>query len=271
MPELPEVETTRLGIIPWVEGQQITDVIVYNGNLRWPVSASLKKGIKAQVVEKIVRRGKYLLGYTQNGCLIIHLGMTGGLRVVRNGIPATKHDHLDLLMGSGNILRYRDARRFGSVLWTTRDPLRHKLLKALGPEPFSEDFNDSFLYQKSRHISRPVKNFIMDSRIVAGLGNIYANESLFAAGIIPRRKAGNISVRRYAKLVTVIKAILRRSIQQGGTTLRDFANDQGRPGYFQQQLQVYGREKQPCVQCHNPIRRIKLSQRATFYCANCQT
>ena len=197
--------------------------------------------------------------------------MSGSLHIVNPHIEPGKHDHLDIIFASGKILRFRDPRRFGSVIWTKKDPLRHKLIKHLGPEPLSEDFNGGWLYRRSRKRTQAIKNFIMDSHNVVGVGNIYASESLFLAGINPKRKAGNVSLERYERLVKAIKKILKQSIKQGGTTLRDFLNSDGRPGYFQQQLNVYGKTGQSCKQCNSIIKEIKLGQRSTFYCTVCQT
>ncbi len=270
MPELPEVETTRLGISPHITGQVITDVVIRNKNLRWPISATLKQNLLTRQFQKIDRRGKYLLCYTNHGCMMLHLGMSGSLRIVSSDIKPEKHDHLDILFESGNILRFHDPRRFGSVIWTKKDPLQHKLIKHLGPEPLSEDFNGVWLYRRSRKRTQAIKNFIIDSHHVVGVGNIYASESLFLAGINPKRKAGNISQQRYKLLANTIKDILTRSIKQGGTTLRNFVNSEGKPGYFQQQLNVYARTGQPCPKCQSPIKEIKLGQRSSFYCPVCQ-
>jgi formamidopyrimidine-DNA glycosylase len=270
MPELPEVETTRLGIAPHITGQKIKNVIVRNRNLRWPITATLKKDLLNNQFKKIDRRGKYLLCYAEHGCMILHLGMSGSLRIVKNEIKPDKHDHLDILFDSGNILRFHDPRRFGAVIWTKNDPLQHKLIKYLGTEPLSKKFNGEWLYKKSRGRTQAIKNFIMNSHNVVGVGNIYASESLFLAGINPKRQAGNVSQQRYERLADAIKKILKQSIKQGGTTLRDFVNGEGKPGYFQQQLNVYGRTGQPCKQCKSTIKEIKLGQRSSFYCPVCQ-
>ncbi len=270
MPELPEVETTRLGISPHVSGKLIINVVVRNKNLRWPITATLKKDILNQTFEKIDRRGKYLLYYTTHGCMIMHLGMSGSLRIVDKKTKPGKHDHFDILFVSGKILRFHDPRRFGSILWTRKDPLQHKLIKHLGPEPLSKDFNGDFLHQRSKKRTQAIKNFIMDSHNVVGVGNIYASESLFMAGINPKRKAGNVSLERYKHLSETIKIILQRSIKQGGTTLRDFVNGDGNPGYFQQQLNVYARAGLPCKYCQSIIKETKLGQRSSFYCSTCQ-
>ncbi len=271
MPELPEVETTRLGIAPHIIGQTIKNILIHNKNLRWPITTTLKKDLLNKQFQKIDRRGKYLLFYTDHGCMILHLGMSGSLRIVDKNIKPEKHDHLDILFASGKILRFHDPRRFGSVIWTKKDPLQHELIKDLGPEPLDKDFNGERLYKKSRKRTQTIKNFIMDSHNVVGVGNIYASESLFLAGINPKRKAGNLSLERYERLANAIKKILRQSIKQGGTTLRDFVNGDGKPGYFQQQLNVYGRASQPCKKCKSTIKEIKLGQRSSFYCPVCQT
>jgi len=271
MPELPEVETTRLGIAPHITGQTIKNVVVRNKNLRWPITDTLKKDLLSQQFQKIERRGKYLLCYANHGCMMIHLGMSGSLRIVDNKLKPEKHDHLDILFASGKVLRFRDPRRFGSVIWTKKDPLQHKLIKHLGPEPLSYEFNGEWLHKRSRKRTQAIKNFIMDSHNVVGVGNIYASESLFLAGINPKRRAGNVSLERYERLANAIKKILNQSIKQGGTTLRDFVNGDGKPGYFQQQLNVYGRADLPCKICKSTIKEIKLGQRSSFYCTVCQT
>lgn len=271
MPELPEVETTRLGIEPYIKDQEVKEVIIRNRNLRWPITATLKKDLLNKKIIKIDRRGKYLLFYMANACALIHLGMSGSLRIVKSGTKPEKHDHLDILFKSGNILRFHDPRRFGSILLTKRDPLQHKLIKHLGPEPLTENFHGTWLHKRSRKRIQVIKNFIMDSHNVVGVGNIYASESLFIAGINPKQKAGNVSLQRYELLVNAIKEILNRSIKQGGTTLRDFVNSEGKPGYFQQQLNVYGRTGQPCKQCNSTIKEVKLGQRSSFYCSSCQS
>lgn len=271
MPELPEVETTRLGIAPHITGQTIKSVVIRNKNLRWPITATLKKDLLSKQFQNIDRRGKYLLFYTDHGCMILHLGMSGSLRIADKNIKPEKHDHFDISFVSGKILRFHDPRRFGSIIWTKEDPLQHKLIKDLGPEPLSNEFNGRWLYKRSRKRTQAVKNFIMDSHNVVGVGNIYASESLFLAGINPKRKAGNVSQERYERLANAIKKILQQSIKQGGTTLRDFVNGDGKPGYFQQQLNVYGRASKPCKKCTSKINVIKLGQRSSFYCTVCQT
>ena len=270
MPELPEVETTRRGIQSHVIGQTVVKVIVRDPRLRWPVSPVLATKLRGEIITNVRRRAKYLLLDTKKGSVILHLGMSGSLRILSHTEPAAKHDHLDIVFANHSCLRLRDPRRFGTVLWSDEDPLMHKLLVSLGPEPFDETFDGGYLYQRSRGKKIAVKLFIMDSKVVVGVGNIYANEALFAAGIHPSRPAGKISKQRYQLLAKTIKKVLSAAIEQGGTSLRDFVASDGRPGYFQQKLTVYGRENELCVQCSQPIRLIRLGQRSTFYCPHCQ-
>jgi formamidopyrimidine-DNA glycosylase len=282
MPELPEVETTRRGIAPHIIGRQIKQVIVRQPRLRWPVPARLKTTLPGQTVQDVTRRGKYLLLHTKAGTVILHLGMSGSLRLVASDEPVGKHDHVDIVFNHGRSLRLRDPRRFGAVLWTTRSPLQHTLIKSLGPEPLGADFDADHLYQRSRHRRLAIKSLIMDSKIVVGVGNIYANEALFAAGIRPDRAAGRISKVRYQRLVGAIKQVLTAAIAAGGTTLRDFTNGEGKPGYFGQKLCVYGRAGEPCVRCAKKgsmkdganigakIQLTRQGQRATYFCRHCQ-
>lgn len=270
MPELPEVETTRRGIEPHLSGQAIREVIIRDHRLRWPVDKTLPSHLPGQRITAITRRGKYLLLTTAAGTIIIHLGMSGSLRVLPCDTAALKHDHVDIVFGDHQCLRLRDPRRFGSVLWTTADPMQHELLKDLGPEPLGDDFNDDYLYGMSRKRKVAVKQFIMNSHVVVGVGNIYANEALFLAGIKPNIAAGRVSKPRYGKLVEAIKTVLTRAIAQGGTTLRDFTASDGNPGYFQQQLNVYGRGGEPCPRCGTTIKSAQQGQRATYYCPHCQ-
>lgn len=271
MPELPEVETSRLGIKPHIDKQTIEDVIIRQRQLRWPIPATLKQQLAGQSIQRVDRRGKYLLLYTQTGTLIIHLGMSGSLRVCPIDSEPEKHDHLDIVFGNRKVLRLRDPRRFGCVLFSLGDPMQHKLLISLGPEPLSSEFDVDYLYSITRNKKASIKSVIMNSHIVAGVGNIYANESLFKSGINPKRSASKISYQRYKILVEEIKRILIAAIQQGGTTLRDFTREDGQPGYFQQTLSVYGKQNQPCPQCSRPIRMIRQQQRATYYCTHCQS
>tara|TARA_R110002049_G_scaffold252264_1_gene426974 strand:+ start:107997 stop:108809 length:813 start_codon:yes stop_codon:yes gene_type:complete len=269
MPELPEVETTRRGIEPHINGQTVLSVITRTKKLRWPIPGNLNKKLSDQVITSVNRRGKYLLLNSNPGTLIIHLGMSGSLRITDAAATAQKHDHVDIVF-KNNILRLRDPRRFGAVLWTSRDPLSHKLLMSLGPEPLEEEFNAQYLYNTSRNRRVSVKEFIMNSHVVVGVGNIYATEALFASRIHPLRAAGKISLPRYELLVNAIKLILSKAIQRGGTTLRDFTREDGKPGYFQQELHVYGRSSQPCSVCSHILRSVKQGQRTTTYCTQCQ-
>lgn len=270
MPELPEVETSRRGITPHLQNQQIVKVIIRQHQLRWPIPNSLKRELEQTTVRQISRRGKYILLYTETGCLLIHLGMSGNLRILPHDAPALKHDHVDIVLESGQCLRFNDPRRFGSILWTKKDPFLHKLLVDLGPEPLTADFNGDYLFLRSRQKKITIKQFIMDSKIVVGVGNIYACEALFRAKILPTKSAGEIDTAAYKKLVTAIKFILQCSIAIGGTTLRDFVGSNGNPGYFKQKLNVYGRAGLPCKKCNHILLEIRLSNRSTVYCATCQ-
>ncbi len=271
MPELPEVETTLRGISPHLLGEKIIGVRVRQPALRWPIPDNLAQVLTGQVVTSSKRRGKYLLFATETGVLMIHLGMSGSLRMLRAQTAADKHDHVDIELASGWIVRYRDPRRFGSITWIEDEPAKHPLLVHLGPEPLSDEFDGKYLYQTARHRTIAVKNFIMDSHVVVGVGNIYANEALSMAGILPQRAAGRISLVRYRELATCIQAVLRDAISLGGTTLRDFSGGNGEPGYFKQSLRVYGRANQPCQSCGSTLTEIRLAQRTTVYCAHCQT
>lgn len=270
MPELPEVETTRRGIEPHLLHRTITDIIIRQPSLRWPVPKQL--GLKAcdQKIQQVDRRGKYLLIRLGTGTIIIHLGMSGSLRICPVSTPPEKHDHIDFIIGNEQTLRLRDPRRFGAVLWTAKDPARHKLLSPLGPEPMQDSFNSEYLFEHTRKRSAAIKSVIMNSHIVVGVGNIYASESLYLAGINPKRKAGSLSLSRCEKLAAAIKQVLSESIRQGGTTLRDFVREDGQPGYFALSLNVYGKTGEPCPQCGKPIRQITQQQRSTFYCTQCQ-
>jgi formamidopyrimidine-DNA glycosylase len=267
MPELPEVETTLRGVAPHLVGRRIDKVIVRNAALRWPVSPSLSN-LEGCVVESGSRRGKYLLFKTKRGTLMMHLGMSGSLRVI--SAETEWHDHVALHLAGGMQLRLHDPRRFGAVLLIEGDALEHPLLAELGPEPLSDGFDAGYLADALQGRAAPIKQAIMDSHLVVGVGNIYACESLFMAGISPLKPAGKVSRARLAKLVEVIKGVLAASIEQGGTTLRDFLREDGQPGYFKQSLSVYGREGEPCQRCGTAIKRIVQAQRSTFYCAKCQ-
>ena len=269
MPELPEVETTRRGIAPYLEGVRVSRVIVRERRLRWPIPEDLDARLSGQCFVQIQRRAKYLLLKAENGTLISHLGMSGSLRLVPCGTPVAKHEHVDIEMESGLALRYTDPRRFGALLWSS-DPLQHELLRNLGPEPLTDAFDGQRLYACSRGRSMAVKPFIMDNAVVVGVGNIYASEALFAAGIDPRREAGSISRARYARLADEIKRILTYAIERGGTTLRDFVGGDGLPGYFQQELFVYGRGGEFCKSCGAGLREVRLGQRSSVFCPRCQ-
>lgn len=271
MPELPEVETTRRGIEPHLLGRRIARLAVRERRLRWPVPRGLEATVAGQRIHAVRRRAKYLLIDLDTGSLILHLGMSGALRILPAATPPGKHDHLDLDLDDGQCLRLTDPRRFGALLWTTRRPESHKLLRELGPEPLSDDFNGDYLFELSRGRRAAVKSFIMDSHVVVGVGNIYANEALFLAGIHPARAAGRISRQRYEQLAAAIKAVLEQSIRVGGTTLRDFTGSDGRPGYFRQSLRVYERAGQPCPACGEAIRLKRIGQRSSYYCPHCQT
>ncbi|MDT8429331.1 MAG: bifunctional DNA-formamidopyrimidine glycosylase/DNA-(apurinic or apyrimidinic site) lyase [Pseudomonadales bacterium] len=275
MPELPEVETTRRGIAPHLLGQTILAVTVRQRSLRWPVPTELNQNLRSRSIDAIARRGKYLLLYissdgNNHSGLLIHLGMSGSLRIVASGTPAARHDHVDFLLGSGQTLRYTDPRRFGCILWCDQSPAEHPLLSQLGPEPLTPSFSAEYLHRHSRGRSTAIKSFIMDSHVVVGVGNIYANEALFLSGIHPARAAGRISAARYARLHGNIQTILDSAIAQGGTTLRDFVGGDGKPGYFRQSLLVYGRKGQSCTRCLAILKEIRINQRSTVFCPTCQ-
>ena len=268
MPELPEVETSRRGILPYLKGQTIAQIIVRNSKLRWAIDTAIS-GAKGQVIVDIKRRAKYLLLQLTHDWIVIHLGMSGSLRILETNQPPAKHDHVDLVLVNGVRLRYTDPRRFGSWLWT------HSIeelpqLKQLGPEPLTDDFSANYLFEKANNRKIPIKSWIMDNHIVVGVGNIYASESLFLAKINPNRKVSSLTLVECERLVTAIKLVLTKSIEQGGTTLKDFVQSDGKPGYFVQNLQVYGREGEQCLICQSNIKSNRIGQRNTFYCENCQ-
>lgn len=269
MPELPEVETTRRGIAPFVSGRVVERVVLRRKDLRWPIPRAISTALPGQRIDNVERRAKYLLLHTAVGSALVHLGMSGSLRVVDPALPAGTHDHYDLVFDSGKALRYNDPRRFGCLLWQKPGDV-HPLLRALGPEPLGDDFDGDWLWQVSRGRSAAVKTFLMDQAIVVGVGNIYASEVLFAAGVNPRRAAGTVSRARYASIAAAIRAILARAIARGGTTLRDFIAPDGAPGYFEQELQVYGRSGEPCRHCNTPIRAAAIGQRMSYWCPRCQ-
>lgn len=270
MPELPEVETTRRGIEPLLRGRRVTSVDVREPRLRWPVPEALARDLSGQQLGAVSRRAKFLLFESPVGHLIMHLGMSGSLRIVPHDIKPEKHDHLDVVMDDGRCLRFRDPRRFGAALWTTDDPLEHPLLRKLGPEPLGPAFDAEWLHRLSRKRRVAVKSFLMNSQIVAGVGNIYANEALYLAGIHPARPAGRISLERYQRLADAVRRVLEDAIAAGGTTLRDFVDSSGNPGYFSQRLRVYGRLGEACEQCSAPVRSRVVGQRSTFFCPRCQ-
>ncbi len=269
MPELPEVETTRRGLLPHLLGRRVVGLTIRQPQLRWPIPSILAQRVTGQSITAIERRAKYLLMHTGAGSALWHLGMSGCLRVLPEITPAQTHDHVDWRLDSGRILRYTDPRRFGCLLW---QPLgtTHPLLAKLGPEPLSDDFQGDHLWAMSRQRKAPIKQFIMDQQVVVGVGNIYAAEALFAAKIHPMRAAGSVSRERYQRLADALRQILSWAIDRGGTTLRDFLNADGAPGYFERELYVYGRENEPCRVCRSLIKSIRLGQRSTFYCPQCQ-
>jgi formamidopyrimidine-DNA glycosylase len=268
MPELPEVEVTRRGLAPRLAGRTISGVAVRNARLRWPISAEVRD-LAGRTVRAVLRRGKYLLLDCGDGHLILHLGMSGSLRVLPSDTPPGKHDHFDLVLGD-RILRLRDPRRFGAVLWTAERPAEHPLMAHLGVEPLSRQLGAARLHALTRGARVSIKQFLMDGRRVVGVGNIYASESLYHAGIDPRTPAGRLSRERCAKLASAIKTTLRAAIRAGGSSLRDFVGSDGNPGYFQQRYWTYDREGQRCRSCKTRIRRIVQGQRATYFCGGCQ-
>jgi formamidopyrimidine-DNA glycosylase len=274
LPELPEVETTRRGIAPHVVGRRVGGVILRRPDLRWPIPPEIAELLPGQRIDAVERRAKYLLLHTAVGSALLHLGMTGVLRVLPPDAPVGKHDHVDIALArtptqEPRLLRFTDPRRFGCLLWQPPGST-HELLANLGPEPLTDAFDGDLLWHLSRGRRAAVKLFLMDNAIVVGVGNIYASEALFAAGIDPRREAGSVSRVRYARLAAEVKRILAWAIERGGTTLRDFLNPDGAPGYFFRELMVYGRTGEPCHDCGTPIRQVVLGQRSTFWCPRCQ-
>lgn len=268
MPELPEVETTKNAIAPYIENAHIEQIVVRQPKLRWQVSPELSQ-ISNQKVIAVSRRAKYLIFHLDQGFIIGHLGMSGTLRIVDRASPLDKHDHLDIMILEGKVLRYNDPRRFGAWLWATNLET-FPLFKKLGPEPLESDFNASYLYQKSRQKQTALKQFIMNNAVVVGVGNIYANESLFLAGLHPLKTPHSLTKKQCDKLVAAIKQVLTQAIKQGGTTLKDFLAPDGRPGYFAQELLVYGRKDLACVNCGYPIESLVIGQRNSFCCPLCQ-
>jgi formamidopyrimidine-DNA glycosylase len=269
MPELPEVETTRAGLAPHLLGRRIVGIDLRRTALRWPIPAEISAHLPGQRIEAVRRRAKYLLIDTAPGSALLHLGMSGMLRVLPKRTPVETHDHVDIALDSGRVLRFTDPRRFGCLLWQPAGET-HSLLRELGPEPLSDAFDGDYLFARSRGRSAPVKTFLMDQGIVVGVGNIYAAESLFRAGIAPGREAGAVSRARYARLAAAVKDILAFAITRGGTTLRDFLSPDSSPGYFEQELFVYGREGEPCKVCGRSLRSLRLGNRATAWCSRCQ-
>jgi formamidopyrimidine-DNA glycosylase len=269
MPELPEVETTCRGIAPFIQGQRITALDVHQPKLRWPVPKDCQN-VVGHSVKSISRRGKYIIMHTAAGHLIWHLGMSGSMRILPTSQAPGLHEHIILKIDQGNSLRFRDPRRFGALLYRADNPLEHPLLAPLGPEPMSDEFNPEYLRAVLKKRSGPIKNQIMNSHLVVGVGNIYACESLFASRINPYTRANRISLERLARLTLAIKQTLEQAIRQGGTTLKDFTRADGKPGYFRHCLQVYANEGQPCPVCSKPIKRVVIGQRSTFYCGHCQ-
>ena len=274
MPELPEVETTLRGIRPHLEGRRIERLVVREPRLRLPIPPELPPRLAGLPIEGLQRRAKYLLIRVGGGTLILHLGMSGSLRVVSVEAPLKRHDHLDLVLSDGRALRYHDPRRFGLLVWTPDSPdlamTHHPLLRDLGPEPLEDGFDGSHLHRLSRGRRVAVKSFIMDGGVVVGVGNIYASESLFLAGIHPARPCHRIALPRYQRLAETIRIVLDASIVQGGTTLRDYVKEDGNPGYFARSLRVYGRTGEPCPACGAPLREQRIGQRSSFYCPRCQ-
>nr|VFJ61415.1 MAG: DNA-(apurinic or apyrimidinic site) lyase [Candidatus Kentron sp. DK] len=296
MPELPEVETTRRGLIGPLRGNRIETIIVRIPRLRWPVPEEITRELPGQTIQGISRRGKYLLFHTMAGTMILHLGMSGSLRIIPASIPPEKHDHADFILEKihegplcreQSCLRFRDPRRFGAILWTDAavSPLTHPLLAKLGPEPVEDGvcengpsgnesverrFSGDWLFRVSRNRRTPVKCLLLDGAVLAGIGNIYANEALFRAGVLPDRSAGELSLREYGTLARAIRETLTDAIASGGTTLRDFFQSDGKPGYFQQKLLVYGRAGRPCPRCGRPIEQVRIGQRSSFFCRGCQ-
>jgi formamidopyrimidine-DNA glycosylase len=269
MPELPEVEVCRLGISPHVIAQTVSDVIIRNGRLRWPIPDEVCSVIGLQVL-RVDRRAKYLLLRFSTGTLLLHLGMSGTIRVIEKDTPVAKHDHFDLVFQHGKALRLNDPRRFGAVLWLANDQDELGLLSKLGPEPLSDDFSEGYLFNKAKNRKVPIKTFLMNNHVVVGVGNIYANEALFKAGILPTTKAGGVDEGRMENLTHIIKKVLGDAIEQGGTTLKDFTQADGRPGYFAQSLMVYGRAGESCITCQTTLLEIRQSNRSSVFCPNCQ-
>lgn len=269
MPELPEVETTRRGLVPHLEGREIVSVTLRRADLRFPIPHELPALLQGQTIANVARRAKYLLIEVARGSAILHLGMSGSLRIVDGTTPLKTHDHVDITLRGGAILRLNDPRRFGAFLWQPRGTT-HPLLEGLGPEPLEPELSAEYLFTKSRGRKAPVKNFLMDQRIVVGVGNIYAAESLYGARIDPRRSASKVTKAQYAAWVIAVRSVLELALQSGGTTLRNFSGADSKPGYFSQKLQVYGRAGEACPSCGGALTGLVLGQRATVFCRRCQ-
>ncbi|RNF83782.1 bifunctional DNA-formamidopyrimidine glycosylase/DNA-(apurinic or apyrimidinic site) lyase [Montanilutibacter psychrotolerans] len=269
MPELPEVETTRAGLAPHLTGRRVLAATLRRPDLRWPIAPEIAAELPGQRIDAVRRRAKYLLLDTAVGSALLHLGMSGSLRVLPGDTPVRAHDHVDLAIEGGHVLRFNDPRRFGCLLWQAADSV-HPLLAGLGPEPLSDTFDGDYLFALSRGRSVAVKSFLMDQKVVVGVGNIYVAEALFAAGISPVREAGKVSRERYRGLADAVRAILGHAIARGGTTLRDFISPDGAPGYFEQELSVYGRGGAPCPTCGRVLKQAMVGQRATVWCGHCQ-
>ena len=269
MPELPEVETTLKGIEPYLTQYEIESVTVRNGSLRWPVSAEVHD-LQHEKILKVTRRGKYIIVHFKKGALLIHLGMSGNLRVVASDMAVQKHDHVDFLINTGKIIRFNDPRRFGCVLWAENWP-EHKLIQGLGLEPLTAEFTGAYLHKKAKGKKTSIKQFVMNGKLVVGVGNIYANEALFLAGIHPAKTVCKVSLKKMNLLVECIKRVLSEAIVQGGTTLKDFVGSDGKPGYFKQQLNVYGRAGEPCYVCKKTLQEVRQNNRSSVFCSQCQT
>ena len=270
MPELPEIETSKRGIAPHIESQELIGMVFRRDTLRWVIPKDELSTLVGETLQQVSRRGKYLILSFETGSMLIHLGMSGNVRIVDSGLPAAKHDHVDAEFSNGKVLRLNDSRRFGCWLFTSEPIDEHHLIEKLGPEPLTDAFDVDYFWKKSRGKTQAVKTWVMDNQLVVGVGNIYACESLFLAKINPEAEVGKISKQRLERLLVTIKQVLLAAIEQGGTSLKDFVGSDGKPGYFKQHLNVYGREDEACYVCKKPIKQIKQGQRSTFYCKNCQ-
>lgn len=270
MPELPEVETTLRGLAPHLLGETVSDIVIRQPKLRWPIPHDLPHILHNQTIRSLQRRAKYLLLNFDHGALILHLGMSGHLRILTCATLPEKHDHFDLILRNGKTMRLRDPRRFGAVLWHVGKPATHPLLAKLGPEPLLDEFDSDVLYRTIRSRSTAIKLVMMDNQVVVGIGNIYANESLYRAGINPKLPARSLTKIHCERLVTEIRNTLRESIELGGSSLRDYVDSDGQQGYFQQNYWVYGRAGLPCRRCGTQIQLIRQGQRTSFYCTQCQ-